>query len=146
MLSFFHVKLLLCYNSILPIVTRQPPSVASFALKSKHWQGSAETGPNQHPPGCHRFHGQKSCVCCARMEEMTTMVRSSRTGKEYCIRRNYTCQSSWVIYVVTCRACQVQYIGQTKQARVARHYGHRSEVKRSLDGLGKHFFEVHGTG
>ena len=74
------------------------------------------------------------------------MVRSTKTGREYTIRRHYNCQSSWVIYVVTCLACQVQYIGQTKQTMVARHYGHRTEVKEGLDGLGRHFKEVHGQG
>ena len=29
---------------------------------------------------------------------------------------------------------------------VTRHYGHRSEVKLGVDGLGRHFKEVHGFG
>ena len=28
----------------------------------------------------------------------------------------------------------------------ARHYGHRREVKEGLDGLGRHFLDVHGAG
>ena len=130
----------------IPVVTRQPPSVANIALKSKHWLVPPEPGMNQFPPGCHRSHAQRSCVCCARMEEETTVVRSTRTGRQYTIKRHYNCQSSWVIYVVTCLACQVQYIGQTTQTMVRRHYGHRTEVKGGLDGLGRHFKDVHGVG
>ena len=48
------------------------------------------------------------------------MVKSTMTNREYNIRRHYNCQSTWVIYVVTCTACQIQYIGQTKQTMVAR--------------------------
>ena len=73
-------------------------------------------------------------------------MRSSRTGREFGVRRHYNCQSSWVIYVVTYLDCQVQYIGQTTQTMVGRHYGHRREVKGGEDGLGRHFLEVHGAG
>ena len=99
----------------IPIVTRQPPSVATFAIKSKHWQAPSRPGPGQPQPGCHRKHAQSKCVCFARMEDVTDMVRSCKTGREYTIRRHYNCQSSWVIYVVTCLACKVKYTGQTKQ-------------------------------
>ena len=130
----------------LPIVTRQPPSVARLSIKSKHWQTSTGPLPDPRPPGCHRRHTQRGCVCCARMEEMTDTVKSTRTGREYRVKRHYDCQSSWVVYVVTCLDCQVQYIGQTIQTMVGRHYGHRNEVKGGLDGLGRHFLEVHGGG
>ena len=129
-----------------PIVTRQPPSVASCAIKSKHGVAPSGPGPGQLPPGCHRLHARDKCVCCARMEDVTTRVRSTMTEREYMIRRNYDCQSSWVIYVVTCLACQVQYTGQTRQTMVARHYGHRSEIRNGLDGLGRHFKEKLGVG
>ena len=128
----------------LPIVTTQPPLVASCALKSKHWQRQPVPGPNPDPPGCHRLHRQGACVCCARMDEKTTSVRITRTNREYQIKRHYNCQSSWVVYVVTCVDCQIQYIGQTIQTMTARHYGHRREVKTGADGLGQYF--LHGVG
>ena len=37
----------------IPIVTRQPPSVAQFALKSKHWQTPSGPLPDPRPPGSH---------------------------------------------------------------------------------------------
>ena len=75
-----------------------------------------------------------------------TRARSNRAGREYMIRRNCDCQSSCVIYVVTCLACQVQYTGLTRQTMVTRHYVHRIEERNGLDGLGKHFKEKHGEG
>ena len=130
----------------LPIVTRQPPSVASLALKSKHWQSPSGPVPDARPPGCHRLHRQQNCVCCARMEDMTDKVKSCKTGREYNIRRHYDCQSSWLIYSVICSDCQVQYVGQTIQTMAHRHYGHRSEVRSGADGLGRHFRDIHGVG
>ena len=48
--------------------------------------------------------------------------------------------------MVPCQTCQVQYVGQTKQTMVARHYGYRTELKGGLDGLGRHFHHHHGAG
>ena len=134
----------LCPN--IPIVTRQPPSVRHFALKSKHWLSNGDMRQNNQPAGCHRLHAPGKCVCCDRMEECTTSVTSTRTAREYQIRRHYNCQSAWVVYVVTCPACNIQYIGQTTQKMVERHYGHRSKVRTGKDGLGRHYLDVHGAG
>ena len=57
----------------------------------------------------------------------------------------YKCTSSWVIYLVTCTACKIQYVGQTRQEMRQRHYGHRSDIKNGIAGLGSHFKEVHGN-
>ena len=80
------------------------------------------------------------------MEEKTTTGRSTMTAIECKITRHYSCQSSWVVYVVTCLDCQLQYFGQTFQTMAARHYGHRREAKTGADGLGQHFLEFHGVG
>ena len=60
----------------------------------------------------------------------------------------YTCQTSWVVYLVTCTECQYnsQYCGQTIQKMASRHYGHRSDIRQGTAGLGQHFKEIHGGG
>ena len=78
-------------------------------------------------------------VCCARMEDNQTKVKISKTGREYIIRRHYTCLDTHVVYVATCLLCQCQYVGQTTKEMRRRHYGHRDEIKRRSDGIGEHF-------
>ena len=75
------------------------------------------------------------------MEESKEKFTSTRTGREYKIRRIYTCTSRWVIYLVTCTDCNIQYVGQTTQEMRQRHYGHRSDIKSGTAGLGSHFNE-----
>ena len=77
---------------------------------------------------------------------MVENFRSTATRRMYTVRRPYNCLSSWVIYVVTCRQCNIQYIGQTTKEMRQRHYGHRNEIKNGLAGLGGHFKETHGVG
>ena len=80
------------------------------------------------------------------MEERVTKLSSTATRREYSISRTYNCLSSWVIYVVTCRFCHIQYTGQTTKEMRVRHYGHRSDIKNGIAGLGSHFKETHGIG
>ena len=80
------------------------------------------------------------------MEEKTNKFQSSETGREYTITRTYNCLSRWVVYVVTCTTCNIQYVGQTTQEMRKRHYGHRHDVRSGIAGLGSHFHEVHGGG
>ena len=69
-----------------------------------------------------------------------TLHNSRCTRLQYRIKRHYTCQTTYCVYVVTCGLCSAQYTGQTTKTMRERHYGHRSEVKRKEDGVGAHFF------
>ena len=98
-----------------------------------------DTDQNLPPPGNYRRHDQNRCYCCARMEDGLKKIKISKTGREYVIKRHYTCLDTHVVYLATCLICQSQYVGQTIKEMRRRHYGHRDEIKRRSDGLGEHF-------
>ena len=138
-------------NKLVPeiqVVTRQPPNISQTLVMSRHWKVDARQTPDTRPPGCHRLHTPGRCVCCKRMEEKKESFSSTMTGRQYTISRHYTCQTSWVVYLVTCTECQYnsQYCGQTIQKMASRHYGHRSDIRQGTAGLGQHFKEIHGGG
>ena len=63
---------------------------------------------------CHyRRHDQTRCVCCEIMEDGLKTVKISKTGREYVIKRHYTCLDTYVVYLATSLICQSQYVGQT---------------------------------
>ena len=117
-----------------------------WLLRRLNFYKTNKLSTGSQPGGSHRQHLANRCVCCNKMEERVESFTSSNTKIEYKIRRNYTCTSSWVIYLVTCSACNIQYVGQTRQEMRQRHYGHRSDIKNGIAGLGSHFKEVHGNG
>ena len=45
----------------------------------------------------------------------------------------FTCKSTFLIYLITCGDCGIQYVGQTVQCLHIRLNGHRSSVKNSLN-------------
>ena len=68
-------------------------------------------------------------------------MKISKTGREYEVKRHYTCQDTHLVYLATCLICSSQYVGQTTKEMRQRHSGHRSEIKRRADGLGAHFYD-----
>ena len=75
------------------------------------------------------------------MTDGQSSYTSSKTSRQYSITRHYTCQSRWLVYLVTCTLCpdRKQYVGQTIRSLAERHRNHRSEIRTAADGLGAHF-------
>lgn len=65
--------------------------------------------------------------------------KSTNTGKQYKIKQQVDCDSDWVIYLVTCRRCQGQYVGKSKTPFKKRHSNHKQEVREKIGGLGHHY-------
>ena len=67
--------------------------------------------------------------------------KSHTTGAHHKIQGHITCTTSNIIYLISCRICGIQYIGETKNSLKKRFYGHRSTVKtQKLDTpVGQHF-------
>ena len=75
--------------------------------------------------------------CCVLKE--TNKFSSTNTGRTYKIKQKMTCDSPFVIYLVTCRKCKGQYVGKSVTPFKKRHSNHRQEVKHGKGGLGQHY-------
>ena len=123
-------------------VTRQAKNIEKDVIKSRHWAVAKTRQTNQPPPpppGNYKLHS-RNCVTCSRMEDGKTEYVSAKTGRTYQIKRHYTCQNqTHLVYLVRCRLCNINYVGQTTRTMRQRHLGHRSEIRSGADGLGRHF-------
>ena len=87
--------------------------------------------------------GSKSnCLTCKIFDQSTT-CKSSYTGREYSISPNLHCGTKNVVYLVTCKKCKIQYVGETERTLRQRMCGHRSCIKDLSSLLGSHF-DDHG--
>ena len=60
-------------------------------------------------------------------------ILSTATGKN----SNTNCNSDWLIYVISCPTCELQYVGQTNNIRL-RMNGHKSDLRKyKNDNLGQ---------
>lgn len=89
-----------------------------------------------------RCCGRSNCTLGAHQRFVEPVVCNT-TGKVFRIKhaRSIHCDSRRVVYLVTCRKCSFQYIGQTKRALSTRIKEHLSSIRNnSLDTfLVKHF-------
>ena len=88
-------------------------------------------------PCKHRF-----CPECILINE-DYFVLSNTTKFKFKIRENLDCNSSNLIYLIECKNCHIQYIGQTKRSLRCRMHEHRGNIVNDrATAVAKHFNKV----
>ena len=87
--------------------------------------------------------GHRQCKLCSNIDKSHHFT-SSNTGRTYHIDNkglNLSCNSSNVIYLITCNYCRLQYVGETSKTLKVRFNNHRSagNNKNSNKLLYEHF-------
>ena len=71
---------------------------------------------------------QVRCKTCRHIQPLKTF-KSSVTGNTYPIKATANCKTANVVYVIECRKCKKQYVGETENALHIQMNGHRSDIK-----------------
>ena len=121
------------------IASRQPKNLLRFVRNSNFREEGQAPVQNQ---GCFKCH---KCHACQVISE-STHFESTNTKKSYKIHQNLTCNSTYIVYLATCKKCLGQYVGKSTQMFKRRHSGHKQEVKKCYGGLGQHYGGQHGCG
>ena len=106
-----------------PLVTfRQPKNLRDLLVRSALTTPapSTNTGNNK----CNN----KWCKCCQEMVTSNTF-ESQITGRKYHIRSNITCKTTKNVYLISCKKCGLQYVGETENVLHVRMNGHRSDIR-----------------
>ena len=121
------------------IAFKQPKNLQKIVSGTKK-NCRHEIEPN---PGC--FKCGKCSVLCPVLKEGVSFS-SRNTKKSYKIKKKLNCNSSFVIYLVTCKKCGGQYVGKSQTPIKTRHSNHKREIKNLIGGLGKHYGGELGCG
>ena len=70
-----------------------------------------------------------------------TSFCSRTTGEWFSVKATTDCQTRNVVYIIECKKCAIQYVGETENALCIRLTGHRLDIKhRQIDRpVAKHF-------
>ena len=71
------------------------------------------------------------CKTCVHIKPGTRFV-SKVTGEKFFARVTATCKTTNIVYLIECRKCGKQYVGETENALHLRMNGHRSDFYRKL--------------
>ena len=98
--------------------------------------------PNPKPPGF--FHcNRKGCSTCTYSTETTTF-HSYHQQKTFTIHGHINCNTSNVIYLITCTKCHKQYVGETGRKLKTRITEHLHSIKNHKNTvIGIHFTSTH---
>ena len=85
-------------------------------------------------------HCGNNCDSCDNFVWATDRITSTATGKSYWVRRDFSCDSKYVIYCATCTLCRRQGVGSTVCWK-PRCANYKSQIKKGLEtcGIVKHF-------
>ena len=106
------------------VAFRRPKSLGDYLVHSKlkplRSQGCK-------PPGTVKCGGRRCQVC----EHLTIGDRfeSSNTKKAYSINYALNCNSSNVVYLLSCKVCGIQYVGSTSTKFRLRFNNHKSRIR-----------------
>lgn len=86
-----------------------------------------EQSTNQPVDGCNKCNGVH-CRACNYITP-TANFTSSHNKRTYRVHGNVNCRTTNVIYLITCRHCNLQYVGQTSRSLADRINDHLSYVR-----------------
>ena len=87
---------------------------------------SPESNTLRHPPGTFRCNSRHGCLTCPiNIDDGRTTYTFSTTGETREIKQHITCKSNNLTYMIECKKCKKQYIGETKRSLRERFTEHR---------------------
>lgn len=82
----------------------------------------------------------KRCKTCPTHAHDCTKITSTKTRETFIIHDKLTCSSTNIIYLITCRNCKLQYVGETGRSLRDRLTQHKSNILNKTDSnISKHF-------
>ncbi|OCT76280.1 hypothetical protein XELAEV_18031476mg [Xenopus laevis] len=98
-----------------------------------------------HTKGTYKC-GSKRCVTCERMYISSGFVRSS-TDRSFDIKSYINCNTKFVVYLLTCLKCEIQYVGCTTRSLKCRMREHIDQINSGSESTvaSRHFLESSGS-
>ena len=114
------------------IAYRNSKNLQQILIRSK----LTKNAENGEFTGC----GEARCKLCRIHACDTSTFTSNHYNKKFNVKGKVNCKSSNVVYLITCRKCGVQYVGETSRALKDRMSDHRSAIKlKKNTPIGLHF-------
>jgi hypothetical protein len=110
---------------------RRGPNLRDLLVQSKFLRLVKVKG--SHPCG-------RPCATCPFLGTHTS-YQSHANGTTLKIRGSYNCQTSNAVYMIQCKKCHLQYVGQTRNTINTRFRGHTADIRRAdqIKPVSKHF-------
>lgn len=90
--------------------------------------------------------GATRCTCCD-FSNVSPTFQSFITKENFPIKQYINCHSNWIVYLISCNICKMQYVGCTKQKLKERFRRHISDIPSAgtkiVSAVSKHCYMQH---
>lgn len=118
------------------IAFRRPRNLLDFFRQSRN-----AIGRSLVPLGCVKCNNNRCDLCDDIL--VTGSIQSTANNFNWKINGIFNCNSENVIYLVQCKTCLIQYIGETGTSIRKRMNLHKSHIRRHVNGpVSRHFNSV----
>ena len=127
------------------VAFRRPINIKDMVVRSSIRVPSAES------PG---FKPCKNCAACKHTHNSSVVEHtatshtfsSHSSGQQFTIKHHLHCLSTNVVYLINCKKCGFQYIGETKRTLKTRLLEHCGDTKHKRDKpVARHFNQPNHT-
>ncbi len=118
---------------------RNCPNIQDKIVRAKIPTPGQQTSKSQQK-ACNR---KSTCRYCPKISHSGT-ITNIQNGRTYRTMVKTNCQSSNLVYAISCNLCGMQYVGKTKNTIVKRFGTHFYDIKKSYTTVARHFND-HGV-
>ena len=124
------------------VSTRYPPKSIGSHRKVINLTNNNTTAPTNTQMHMSEPCGKMRCRTCLNIQSTTTYT-STTYNHTHQLKFSLNCQSSNIIYLIHCKRCSLQYIGETGTKLRERVNNHRSCIKLNTKLLNKTPISIH---
>ena len=123
-----NLYLLYMDKEVKKIFTSKPMISFRIAIKLSNYLVRTKMYPIERIVGSKNC-GSKRCEVCINVNE-TSMFTSTATGETFIINHKFDCNARCLVYLLTCRKCKIQYVGQTVDQFRSRWNNYKSDSRK----------------
>jgi hypothetical protein len=131
------------FNNLRPITAFINSKNLSQILVRSKLEKPSETTTSKLTTGyfiCDRSEKKTKCYTCILHASKTNQFYSTHYNSYYDINDTIYCSSKNLVYLITCKKCKLQYVGETSRQLRDRMNDHRSAIKLNKNTpIGLHF-------
>ena len=91
------------------------PKRRDLLVRAKLAKNHMYSTPGKPPAGTFRYNSRHGCLTCPYINHGKTSYTFTNTGETRQIKHQITCDSTNLTYMIQCKSCKKQYIGETNR-------------------------------